>query len=79
VNGLALVPSRVTRVGSSGSSHPDEDILESYVMNKLTPADDEAVSLHLLVCEQCQIGCSEAEEFVAVLREVLPNKSREAS
>ena len=75
MNGLALVPSRVTQVEFSVSPHPDENTLESYVMKRLAPSDDDAVFVHLLVCEQCRIRCGEAEEFVATLRAILPNKS----
>ncbi len=48
--------------------HLDMEAVERYVFNELAEAELEAAEEHLLVCETCRQGVSEADVFAPLLR-----------
>ena len=51
--------------------HPDEDLIERYVMRQLSPADTELIETHLLTCERCRKSCIESEDHIRLMRKLL--------
>ncbi len=49
-------------------SHPSEDILEEYALNRLPETLAAPVEEHLLLCYSCQDAVAETDEFVADLK-----------
>lgn len=51
--------------------HPDDEVLEAYIMKILSATGEDAVSSHLLVCEECRDRCQRTEEYVRSMRDAL--------
>jgi hypothetical protein len=62
--GIVLDPSKVF------SLHPNEEILEEYVLHRLPEILTAQVEEHLLHCHRCQDAVAETDEFVAALKVV---------
>jgi len=58
------------RMGNVG--HPEEDILERYVMKICSEPEVDAIEDHLLVCEHCRNRLYCAEEWVALMKSAVP-------
>jgi hypothetical protein len=56
--------------------HVADDVLESYLLQRLPEAELAAVEEHLLVCEKCQLQAEETEEFIRVTRAALQSAGR---
>lgn len=52
-------------------AHPDEEILERYVMGRLEEPALGAFEEHLMLCELCQQRTDDATVYVSVLKETL--------
>jgi len=48
--------------------HPNEEILEEYVLHRLPETLAAQVEEHLLICQSCQDEVAETDEFVAALK-----------
>lgn len=55
---LTLIPNR----------HPDEDVFENYLFNRLTENEVANFEEHLLVCERCQDTLAQTEDYIRVLK-----------
>ena len=53
-------------------AHPPEEVLERYVMHRMSDADTERVEDHLLICQKCRDAVDESERWVALMKETLP-------
>ena len=53
------------------ASHPDENVLELYCMQKLTGPALESLEDHLLLCAQCQDSVLECDSFLHGMRRAL--------
>jgi len=51
------------------SDHVPEEELEQYCLGGLNEAKSSCLEEHLLLCEACRVRLTEAEEFVAAIRE----------
>src|SRR5690349_18362285 len=51
--------------------HPADDVLESYLLNRLPEAQVASVEEHLLVCSRCQTQVEQIEEFILVTKAAL--------
>src|SRR5258706_3086931 len=51
--------------------HVAEDVLERYLMNRITEAEKATVEEHLLVCSSCQTQTEETEAFILAARVAL--------
>jgi len=49
-------------------AHPNEDILEEYVLHRLPEALTAQVEEHLLLCESCRRTVADTDSFVAALK-----------
>ncbi len=58
------------------ASHPDEDVLELYALNRLPEAEAARVEEHLLICHPCQDALKELDEYTTAMKRAL--KEREA-
>jgi len=56
--------------------HPDDDLIENYLMHRLAEEEVAGVEEHLLVCPLCQHHTEETEEFILVTRSALPDFGR---
>jgi hypothetical protein len=54
---------------SSLSSHPGEDVLELYCLDRLSESEAAPVEEHLLVCEACQRRVTELDVFLRAARQ----------
>ncbi len=52
--------------------HPDDDLIENYLMRRLSEEEVAGVEEHLLVCPACQSKAEETEEFILVTQSALP-------
>src|ERR1022692_1791136 len=50
------------------SGHPQDDVIERYVMKRLVGENLELFEQHLLVCHACQIRLTEYDDYAAVIR-----------
>ena len=57
---LAMMPER--------KAHPDEEILEGYVMETISEEEASELEEHLLACEDCRQLLTETEAFVAAMK-----------
>jgi hypothetical protein len=48
--------------------HPDEEVLEAYVLHRLPEALTAPVEEHLLICHRCQDAVAAIDQFVASLK-----------
>lgn len=53
--------------------HYSEDILEEFVMRKLTAEKNEQLEMHLLICPACREGLADTETFIASMGAIEPN------
>jgi hypothetical protein len=63
----------------SNNSHVGDDDLESYSRRTLPAEAVARVELHLLTCETCRMRLTEAEEYMAAMRDAargLPRQLR---
>jgi hypothetical protein len=49
-------------------SHPSEEILEEYVLNRLPEARTAQVEEHLLICQSCRDTVAETDSFMSALK-----------
>lgn len=56
--------------------HPDDDLIECYLMHRLAEEEVARVEEHLLACPACQHQLEEMEEFILVTRSALPDFGR---
>lgn len=56
-------------INSQSENHPEEQVLELYVLGKLTGEDLHAVKSHIEYCEQCQYRSMDLGEFINTLRD----------
>ena len=74
-------------MNSSSLTHIPEEVLESYLLNRLPgqqafTSDDpelEAIEIHLLCCEECQDRAEELDAVLEVLKGALKAKRRSGS
>ena len=55
-------------MNSSLNSHVSEEVLEKYVMGRLSEQDCAPVEEHLLVCETCQCRLEAVDEYIRIVR-----------
>jgi len=48
--------------------HPDEEVLEAYVLHRLPEALTAPVEEHLLICHRCQDAVAAIDQFVASMK-----------
>jgi anti-sigma factor ChrR (cupin superfamily) len=60
-------------------SHPAEDVLEQYAMDKLSEAEAVPVEEHLLVCQGCRERLALLDDFVRSIRSAARATSRAAA
>ncbi|MGB9456308.1 MAG: hypothetical protein WCB12_09710 [Bryobacteraceae bacterium] len=60
-------------------NHPSEDVLEQYVMSKLSEAEVVPVEEHLLVCQHCCERVAWLGDFVDSIRSAARATSRAAA
>jgi hypothetical protein len=56
--------------------HVGDDVLERYLLRRLTEAEIPPVEEHLLVCEECQDQMAETENFMLATRVALQKQAR---
>lgn len=56
-------------VHSSPDSHPEEEVLELYVMGRLNRPDIDTIRDHIEQCEHCQYRAMDLGEFINTLRD----------
>jgi len=60
--------------------HPNEEILEEYVLHRLPEMLTASVEEHLLVCHGCQDAVADTDDFVTAMKVVANQQaSRQAS
>ncbi len=64
-------------LNSQSENHPDEQVLELYVLGKLTGEDLHAVKTHIEHCEQCQYRSMDLGEFINTLRDAAASERSE--
>lgn len=57
------------KTASTSSSHPEEEILDMYVMGRLKNGEMARVQEHIEQCEECQVKAMEFGEWVNTLRD----------
>ena len=53
-------------------AHPPEEVLERYVMHRMSDEETDRVEDHLLICGKCRDAVDESERWVALMKEALP-------
>jgi hypothetical protein len=53
------------------SMHATEDALELYALNSLSEKDEEAIEVHLLTCQSCQMSLASLDDEISLLRSAL--------
>lgn len=48
--------------------HPDEDVFEKYVFNRLSEKETADFEEHLLVCEKCNITLEQTQEYIRLMK-----------
>jgi hypothetical protein len=48
--------------------HPEEEIFENYVFQRLSDQDVEDLEEHLLVCEECRVTLCETEDQIRLMK-----------
>jgi anti-sigma factor RsiW len=59
-------------------NHIAEDVLESYVMVRLSDAEIAAVEEHLLICQACRERLERLDDFVGSIRSAAAATAGEA-
>ncbi len=58
-------------------THPDENVLEMYCMEKLEGLQLESFEEHLLICEECQDRVTEVDRFLIAMKAALKHPVKE--
>jgi len=48
--------------------HPDESVLEEYVLGRLSDAKVEVLEEHILVCARCQAALAQTDEYIRLMK-----------
>ncbi len=62
---------RIVEMPSDPKSHPSEDALELYVMDRLGEEEQARLEEHLLLCEECRGRVQETEDYVRAMQTAL--------
>lgn len=52
-------------------AHPPEEVLERYVMHRMSDEEVERVEDHLLICQKCRDAVDDSERWVALMKSAL--------
>ena len=64
-------------MANSLGAHVDGETLEKYSMGSVTAKTSVRVEEHLLICEQCRQTLTEAEAYVAAMRQAAKTLRRD--
>ncbi len=63
--------SNIVIMPTSLESHPPEEALELYALDRLPEEEQIAIDEHLLICEECRRRLSDTDEYVAAMQQAL--------
>jgi hypothetical protein len=53
------------------ASHPDDELIESYVMGHLPEAELSKMGGHFFICERCRVRAAQTESYIAAMRRAM--------
>lgn len=70
---------KIVMTSTSLDSHPSDDDIELYSLERLPDEQQQTIEEHLIVCEQCRQRLDQTDEFVAAMQDALLEVQQEGT